>query len=99
MDGVAELEMTERLTLILGRDNTEAGFSGLLSLVAQWVKNPPAVQETARDAADPGLVPGSGRSPGEGNGDPLHYSCLGNPMDRGASRAVFHGVAKKQNMT
>ena len=84
MGGVAELEMTERLTLTLGRDNTEAGFSGLLSLVAQSVKNPPAMQETASDKGDPGLIPGLGRSPGKGNGNPLHYSCLGNPTDRGA---------------
>ena len=84
MDGVAELEMIGRLTLTLGRDNTEAGFSGLLSLVAQTVKNPPAMQETASDEGDPGLIPGSGRSPGKGNGNPLHYSCLGNPTDRGA---------------
>ena len=84
MGGVAELEMTEQLTLTLGRDNTEAGFSGLLSLVAQSVKNPPAMQETASDKGDPGLIPGLGRSPGKGNGNPLHYSCLGNPTDRGA---------------
>ena len=39
---------------------------------------------SAEDESDPGLIPGSGRSPGEGNGNPLQYSCLGNPMDRGA---------------
>ena len=41
-----------------------------------------------------GLVPGSVRSPGEGNGNPLQYSCLGNPMDRGAWQATVHGVAE-----
>ena len=41
-------------------------------------------KESACNAGDPGLIPGSGRSPGEGNGYPLQYSCLGNPMDRGA---------------
>ena len=41
-----------------------------------------------------GFIPGSGRSPGEGNGNPLQYSCLGNPMDRGAWQAIVHGVAK-----
>ena len=56
-------------------------------------KNPPA---RARDA---GLMPGSGRSPGEGSGNPLQYSCLGNPMDRGAWRATVHGVAKESDMT
>ena len=45
---------------------------------------------------EPGSMPGSGRSPGEGNGNPLQYSCLGNPMDRGARRAPVHGVTKSQ---
>ena len=46
-----------------------------------------------------GLIPGSGRSPGEGNGNPLQYSCLGNPMDRGAWRVTVHGVAKIHNFS
>ena len=41
-----------------------------------------------------GLIPGSGRSPGEGNGNLLQYSCLGNPMDRGAGQATVHGVTR-----
>ena len=45
--------------------------------------------------AEVGLIPGLGRSPGEGNGNPLQYSCLGNPMDRGAWQAgIVHGVTK-----
>ena len=52
------------------------------------MKNPPA------NAGDLGSVPGSGRSPGEGNGNPLQYSCLGNLMDRVASWATVHGVAR-----
>ena len=48
----------------------------------------------AEDAGDMGSVPESGRSPGVGNGHPLQYSYLGNPMDRGAWRATDHGVAK-----
>ena len=52
------------------------------------VKNPPA---NAGDTRDLGSIPGSGRSPGEGNGNPLQYSCLGNPMDRGAWWAAVHG--------
>ena len=48
------------------------------------------------NAGDPGLIPGSQRSPGEGNGNPLQYSCLGNPMDRGAWWAIVYGVAKSQ---
>ena len=49
---------------------------------------------SAYNAGDPGSIPGSGRSPGEGNGNPLQHSCLENPMDRGAWWAAVHGVAK-----
>ena len=48
----------------------------------------------AGDIGDIGSIPGSGRSPGEGNGNPLQYSCLGNPMDREAWEATVHGVAR-----
>ena len=51
------------------------------------------------DLRDTGSVPGSGTYPGEGNGNPLQYSCLGNPMDRGAWQATVHGVAESQDMT
>ena len=61
--------------------------------MVQWVKNPPA---NARDARDTGSVPESGRSSGEGNGNPLQYSCLENPMDREAWGAIVRGVAKSQ---
>ena len=57
------------------------------------VKNPPA------KAADAGLIPGSGRSPGEGNDNPLQHSCLGNSMDREAWQVTVHGVAKESDMT
>ena len=53
-------------------------------------------EETTCNAGDVGLIPGSGRFPGEGNGYPLQYSCLGNPMDRGAWQATVYGVAKSQ---
>ena len=53
------------------------------------VKNPPA------NAGDMGLIPNMERSPGEGNGNPLQYSCLENPMDRGVCWAIVHGVAKE----
>ena len=56
-------------------------------LVAKKVKNLPV------NAEDPGLNPGSGRSPAEGHGNPLQNSCLENPVDRGAWRAAVHGVA------
>ena len=55
------------------------------------VKNLPA---DAGEAGDPSSIPGSGRSPGEGDANPLQYSCLGNPMDRGAWQAIVHGVTK-----
>ena len=57
------------------------------------VKNPPA------DAGDEGSIPGSGRSPGVGNGTLLQYSCLGNPTDRGAWWATVHGVTKEPDVT
>ena len=52
----------------------------------------------AGDAAYTGLTPGLGRYPEEGNGNPLQYSCLGNPMDRGAWQLTVHGVTKKSDM-
>ena len=52
------------------------------------------VKASASNEGDLGSIPGSGRSPGEGNGNPLQYSCLENPMDGGAWWAAVHGVAK-----
>ena len=57
------------------------------------IKNPPA---KAGDERNTGLIPGSGRSPGGGHGNPLQYSCLGNPTDRGAWWATVHEVAKSR---
>ena len=57
------------------------------------VKNPPA------NAEDVGLIPGSGRSPEVGNGNPLQYSFLGNPRDRGVWWATVHGMTKELDMT
>ena len=57
------------------------------------VKNPPA------NAGNAILILGSKRSPGEGNGNPLQYPCLGNPVDRGSWGATVHGVAKELDMT
>ena len=51
-------------------------------------------KESAFNAGDPGLIPGSERFPGEGNGNPLQYSCLENPMDRGAWRAIVLEITK-----
>ena len=63
------------------------------SQVALVVKNPPA---NAGDMRDMGSIPGSGRSPGGGHDNPLQYSCLENPMDRGAWWATVHWAAKSQ---
>ena len=64
------------------------GFSG-----GSVLKNLPA------NVGDAGSIPALGRSSGEGNGNPLQYSCLGNPMDRGAWWTTVHGVAKESDLT
>ena len=64
------------------------------ALVAQPIKNLPASAGEVRDVCS---IPGSGRSPGGGHGNPLQYSCLENPIDRGAWWALAHRVAKRQN--
>ena len=61
--------------------------------MAQVVKNPPA------NAGDTGLILGLGRSPGEGKGNTVQYSCLGNPMNRGAWQTTVHRVTKESDMT
>ena len=70
--------------------NTMLGAS---QVAKNHLKNPPA---NAGDVRDANLIPGSGRSPEEGQSNPLQYSCLENPMDRGAWRAMVHGVAKSR---
>ena len=67
------------------------GFAIFGPLSGAVVKNLPA---DAGDARDSGLIPGWGRFPGKGNGNSLQYSCLGNPIDRGAWWATVHGVAE-----
>ena len=75
-------------TAALSRGTASMGFPA-----GAAVNSPPASEGDARDA---GSVPRSGRPPGGGNGNPLQYSCLGNPMDRGACWATVLGVAKIQ---
>ena len=58
-----------------------------------------ALSANAGDTRNAGSIPGSGRSPGVGNGTPFQYSCLGNPMDRGAWEAALHRVTKGSDMT
>ena len=62
--------------------------------VTVLVFSPNSVGKPVCNAGDPGSILGSGRSPGEGNGNPLQYSCLKNPMDRGAWQATVPGVTK-----
>ena len=76
---------------------TQLLFSGRLGFELKFDTSFPGgsvVKNALANAGDVGLIPGSGRSPGEGNGNPLQYSCLGNPMDRGAWWAAVHGVTK-----
>ena len=66
------------------------------STISQCTSKGCSVAESACNAGDVGLIPGSGRSPGEGNGNPLQYSCLENSMDGGAWQTRVHGIAKRQ---
>ena len=66
----------------------DLGFPG-----GSVVKNPPA------NAGDVGLISGSGRSPGEGNGNPFQYACLGNPTDRGTWQVIVNRVAEESDVT
>ena len=59
-----------------------------------WLSN----KESTCNAGDTSSIPGSGRSPGEGNGNPLQYSCLGNPIDRRAWQVTVHGDARESDM-
>ena len=72
----------------INRENRDKVFPG-----GSVVKN---LSASTLDAGDAGSAPGSGRSPGEGNGNPLQYSCRGTPVDGEAWRAAVHGVAKSQ---
>ena len=77
--------------LILSSYYNKLGFSG-----GAVVKNLPA---NAGDTRDMGSIPGSGRSPGEGNGSPLQYSCLGNPIERRAWLATVYAATKESDIT
>ena len=69
------------------------------STLSAWLPQLLSGKESACNAGDSDLISQSGRSPGEGNGNPLQYSCLGNPMDRGAWWATVHGVAKSPTLS
>ena len=78
-----------RFRIVTGEAGLEAQVVFLNTCVF-WLSG----KQSACNAGDAGLIPGLGRSPGRGNGNPLQYSCLGNPMDRGAWWATVHGVTE-----
>ena len=85
--------------LLKGKEATCADYLASLlspSYIALGLPVSSEVKASASNAGDLGLISGLGRSSGEGNGNPLQYSCLENPMDRGAWWATFHGVAKSR---
>ena len=87
LEGLIGLQRTDQLQLLQLKKAQGA------SQVALVIKNLPA---NAGDKRDTGSIPALGRSPGEGNGNPLQYSCLENPMDRGTWLAAVQGVTKSQ---
>ena len=84
-----QFKFQKHLTLIVFKNRSRKRTS-------QVVKD---LHANARDTRDTGAIPGSGRTPGEGNGNPLQYSWLENSMDRGAWRTIVHGVVKSQTQT
>ena len=84
--GLLHFSLTHKIFLV--RRLLAKGFPG-----GSVVKNPPASK------GDIGLIPGSGRSPGEENGNPLQYSCLRSPMNRGVWWATVHGIVKESDTT
>ena len=73
------------------------GLTSLAGPPTHWLGFPGGSdgKESAHNAGDLSSISGSGRSPGEGNGNPLQYSCLENPMDRGAWRAIVHEMLER----
>ena len=106
--GCKELDMTERLSTAQHTqafnvwqapcnflfEQLRFSLMGPYPLLFPCSGNNSAMQDTACNARDTGSIPGSGRSPGRGKGNPLQCSCLGNPMDRGAWQATVHGVTR-----
>ena len=99
---VWEVRESFRKVVTLGQKSKEATsrkhsvYAIVLFFLAFRGQFSSAGKESACSAGDPGSIPGSGRSPGEGNGYPLQYCCLENSMDRGAWRATVHGVTRSQ---
>ena len=77
----------------------EACYLLLIGYIILGFPGGSAGKQSVCNAGDLGLIPGLGRSPGEGNGNPLQYTCLENPMDRGTWRATVHGVTKETRLS
>ena len=88
-------EITGKQILLEGMKNSTTPVEGCLA-VSTGFPGGSEVKASACNAGDLGSIPGQGRSLGEGNGNPLQYSCLENPMDRGAWWATVHGVTKSR---
>ena len=91
-----EFILVDSIFFILQKRKQNSKVFGVLSEATSLMGFPGGSvgKESPCNAGDVGLIPGSGRSPGEGHGNPLQYSCLENSMDRGAWRATVHGVSK-----
>ena len=74
-------------------------FINLMGILSQCIHGGSDGKESACNAGDPGSIPGSRTSPGGGNGYPLQYSSLESSVDRGAQRAIVHGVSKESEVT
>ena len=83
--GSSHVTYIKKFTCLKAISTITSGFPGSSDL-----------KESAYNARGPGSIPGLGKSPGVGNGNPLQYSCLENSMDRGAWQAIVHGVVKSQ---
>ena len=110
LDSMSEMKFISLLLLFSPKSPFSITWTSVLSLhLTQWFDLIPLItgpsqlaqvvnnlHANAGDMGDAGLIPGSGRSPGRGRGDPLWFSCLENPMDRGAWWGAVHGVAMSQ---
>ena len=110
LDGITnsmDMSLSKIRELVMDREAWRAAIHGITkswTWLSDWTElNPihgfPGGSVVKNLPANASLIPGSGRSPGEGNGNPLQYSCLGNPMDRGAWWPTVHGVTKELEMT